>query len=189
MYSKNVFYYKEFIMKVELYHTTSELKQLFRKEKNPRIAARIRAVYLAQMDKTAPEIAIVLGYTRRTVQNWIYAYNRHGIEGLKESSGRGINSKLNEDQIQWLRQRIEEGPRREDKVCVFHAVDIQRIIEKQFGIHYHVRSVRRLLKSLGYSYVSSRPEHPKGDPDKRETFKKKSVIRSGKSVLIILEKE
>ena len=176
-------------MKVELYHTTEELKQLFRKEKNPRIAARIRAVYLAMMDKTAPEIATVLGYTRRTIQNWIYAYNRLGIEGLKESPGRGNNSRLNHDQIQWLRQRIEQGPLPEDKVCVFHAADIKRIIKKQFGISYHVRSVRRLLKRLGYSYVSSRPEHPKGDPDERETFKKKSVIRSDKSVLIILEKE
>lgn len=176
-------------MKVELYHTTKELKRLFRKEKNPRIAARIRAVYLAMMDKTAPEIATVLGYTRRTIQNWIYAYNRQGIEGLQESVGRGNNSKLNHDQIQWLGQRIEQGPLPEDKVCVFHAVDIQRIIKQQFGISYHVRSVRRLLRRLGYSYVSSRPEHPKGDPDKRATFKKKSVIRSGKSVLVILEKE
>jgi len=176
-------------MKVELYHTTEELKQLFRKEKNPRIAARIRAVYLAMMDKTAPEIATVLGYTRRTIQNWIYAYNRLGIEGLKESPGRGNNSRVNHDQIQWLRQRIEQGPLPEDKVCVFHAADIKRIIKKQFGISYHVRSVRRLLKRLGYSYVSSRPEHPKSDPDERETFKKKSVIRSDKSVLIILEKE
>jgi len=174
-------------MKVELYHTTEELKRLSRKEKNPRTSARIRAVYLAMMEKTAPEIATILGYTRRTVQNWIYAYNRHGIEGLKDSSGRGKISKLNQDQIQWLRQRIEQGPLPEDKVCVFHAADIQRIIEKQFGISYHVRSVRRVLKRLGYSYVSSRPEHPKGDTDKRETFKKKSVIRSGNSVLIILE--
>jgi transposase len=176
-------------MKVELYHTTEELKQLFRKERNPRIAARIRAVYLAMMNKTAPEIATVLGYTRRTIQNWIYAYNRLGIGGLKESPGRGNNSRLNQDQIQWLRQRIEQGPLPEDKICVFYAADIKRIIKKQFGISYHVRSVRRLLKRLGYSYVSSRPEHPKGNPEERETFKKKSVIRSGKSVLIILEKE
>lgn len=175
-------------MKVELYHTTEELKQLFRKERNPRIAARIRAVYLAMMNKTAPEIATILGYTRRTIQNWIYAYNRLGIEGLKESPGRGNNSRLNQDQIQWLRQRIEQGPLPEDKVCVLHAADIKRIIKKQFGISYHVRSVRRLLKRLGYSYVSSRPEHPKGNPQERETFKKKSVIRSDKSVLIILEK-
>jgi transposase len=176
-------------MKVELYHTTSELKKLFRKEQNPRLAARIRAVYLALMDKTAPEIGELLGYSRRTVQNWIYAYNRQGIQGLKESSGRGSKSKLNDDQMQWLRQRVEQGPTGDDGICVFHAPDIQRIIKRQFGVSYHVRSVRKLLKRLGYSYVSSRPQHPKGDPKQRETFKKKSVIRSGKSVLIILENE
>ena len=40
-------------MKIELYHTSSELKQLFRKQKDPRLATRIRAVYLGLMDKTA----------------------------------------------------------------------------------------------------------------------------------------
>ncbi len=44
-------------MKVELYHTSTELKQLFRKEKDARLATRIRAVYLAVMGKSAPEIA------------------------------------------------------------------------------------------------------------------------------------
>jgi len=70
-------------MKVELYHTTEELKRLFRSEKKPRLAARIRAVYLAMMDKTEPEIAIILGYTRGTIQNWIYAYNRLDYEALR----------------------------------------------------------------------------------------------------------
>lgn len=176
-------------MHVELYHTTIELKKIFRKEKDPRRSVRIRAVYLALMGKSAPQIAHVLGYTRRVVQNWIYSYNRRGLEGLDDDKGRGRKSRLNEDQIRWLRQRIEEGPRPEDKVCVFHAADIQSIIQNQFGMKYHVRSVRRLLARLGYSYVSSRPEHPKGNPDDREAFKKKSVIRSGKSVLIILEKQ
>ena len=58
-------------MKIELCHTTSELKQLFRKEKDPRLAIRIRAVYLGLMDKSAPEIAVLLGFSRRTIQNWI----------------------------------------------------------------------------------------------------------------------
>jgi len=176
-------------MKVELYHATDELKKMFRTEQNPRLATRFRAIYLAMMDKTAPEIAELLGYTRRTIQNWVYAYNRKGIDGLKESSGRGSRCKLNEDQIQWLRQRIEEGPTEQDGVCVFHAADIRKIIKKQFGVDYHVRSVRKLLKRMGYSYVSSRPEHPKSDKKVREAFKKKYVIRSENSVLTILEKD
>ena len=176
-------------MYVELYHTTTDLKRLFRKEKDPRLASRIRAVYLALMDKNAPEVAKILGYSRRTVQNWIYAYNKKGLPGLKDNSGRGSKSKLNEDQIQWLRQRIDEGPKPADGICVFHARDIQRIVKWKFGVDYHLSSVYRLLHKLGYSYVSSRPEHPKGDPKQREAFKKKSVIRSGNSVLIILGKE
>ena len=44
-------------MKIELYRMTSELKALFRKELNPCLATRIRAVYLAMMDKPANEIA------------------------------------------------------------------------------------------------------------------------------------
>jgi transposase len=64
---------------------------------------------------------------------------------------------------------------------------INRKSQQQFGVTYHLNSIYRLLQRIGYSYVSSRPEHPKGDPQARETFKKKSVIRSGKSVLIILE--
>lgn len=174
-------------MKIELYHTTSELKQLFRKESDPRLAIRIRAVYLGLMDKTAPEIATLLGYSRRTVQNWIQAYNQKGLEGLKDNAGRGIRCKLNQDQLQWLRQRIEEGPRPEDGVCVLHGKDIQRIIKQQFDVDYCLSSIYSLLNRLGYSYVSSRPEHPKGDPQARKAFKKKSVIRSGNSVLIILE--
>jgi transposase len=174
-------------MKVELYHPTTELKQLFRKEKSPRLAIRIRAVYLALMDKSAPEIAYLLGYSRRTIQNWIYAYNKKGLQGLQDGPGRGQRCKLNNDQLQWLRQRIEEGPRAEDGVCVFHGKDIKRIIKKQFGVDYHLNSIYKLLHRLGYAYVSSRPEHPKGNPKERKTFKKKSVIRSGNSTLVILE--
>jgi transposase len=174
-------------MKVELYHTSSELKQLFRKEKDARLAVRIRAVYLALMDKSAPEIARLLGYKRRAIQSWIYSYNKRGLEGLKDTSGRGPRCRLNADQLQWLRQRLDEGPPPESGLSVFHGKDIQQMIKHQFGVNYHLSSIYKILHRLGYSYVSSRPEHPKGDPDARKAFKKKSLIRSGNSVLIILE--
>jgi len=175
------------MMKIELYHTADELKQLFRKEKDARIAARIRAVYLGLMGKTAPEISTLLGYSRRRIQDWIYAYNQKGLGGLQDTPGRGTGCKLNADQLQWLRQRLEEGPLPESGLSAFHGKDIQQLIKQQFGVTYHLHSIYKLLHRLGYSYVSSRAEHPKGGPEAREAFKKKSVIRSGSSVLIILE--
>ncbi len=174
-------------MHVELYHSTSELKALARKQKDPRIAVRIRAVYLALMGHTAEQVAEILGYCRRTIQNWIYAYNRQGLSGLDEAVGRGQKSRLNPDQLQWLRQRIDEGPKPEDHVCVFHAGDLQRIIKQQFGICYSIRSIQRLLRKLGYRYLKPRPEHPKGDPQARMAFKKKLALCSETSKLTILE--
>jgi len=47
-------------MHVELYHCSSELKRLARHEKDPPIAARIRAVYLALEGRDAVQIATVL---------------------------------------------------------------------------------------------------------------------------------
>ena len=62
-------------MKFGLYNTTTELKYLFREERNPRIVTRIKAVYLAMMNRTTIKIACLLGYVERIVQDWIYAYN------------------------------------------------------------------------------------------------------------------
>ena len=76
-------------MHVELYHSSSELKALARKQQVPRLAVRIRAVYLALMGHTAEDIAEILGYSRRTIQNWISAFNRQDLEGLHEAAGRG----------------------------------------------------------------------------------------------------
>jgi transposase len=176
-------------MHVELYHTTGELKKFFRKEKNPRHAVRIRAVYLALMGKTAPQIAHVLGYARRVVQNWIYSYNRLGLDGLQDKAGRGITARLNTDQLQWLRQRIDQGPTEDDGICVFHAADIGHIIKQQFGVSYSVRQVQRLLRKLGYRYLSGRPEHPKGDEKARTAFKKTLLLKSKTSTLYMLENE
>jgi len=176
-------------MHVELYHCSDELKKLARREKDSRLAVRIRAVFLALDGQDAVGIAETLGYSRRTVQNWIRSYNRKGLEGLGDEDGRGIKARLNADQLQWLRQRIDDGPTKEDGICVFHASDIRRIIENQFSINYSLRQVQRLLRRMGYRYISGRPEHPKGDAAARETFKKKLLLRSETSALYILERE
>jgi transposase len=176
-------------MHVELYHCSSELKRLAREEKGSSLAARIRAVYLAVEGQGAVEIGMALGFSRRTIQNWIRSYNRHGLEGLQDKAGRGIKARLNTDQLQWLRQRLDQGPTADDGVCVFHAADIGRIIARQFDISYSVRQVQRLLRTLGYRYLSGRPEHPKGDAQARGAFKKTLLLRSNTSVLYMLENE
>jgi len=47
------------------------------------------------------------------------------------------------------------------------------LIEERFGIKYSKSSAHRLLRSLGFSYITPRPRYYKKDKKAQERFKKK----------------
>ena len=52
------------------------------------------------------------------------------------------------------------------------------LIGEPFGVHYHERTIGKLLKHLGFSHISARPRHPAQDPGTITAFKKTSPARS-----------
>lgn len=162
-------------MMIELYHTPSDLKTRFRKEKDPRLAVRIRAVYLGLMGKTAPEIAVLLGYSRRAIQTWIQAYNRNGLEGLRDTPGRGTRCKLNPDQLQWLRQRLEEGPRPDEGICVMIFTFDSPAVWRTVPLKFHLYPVKAIGLQLCIIPAGASERGSTSPPE----LLKKSVIRSG----------
>ena len=161
-------------MTVEPHHTPEELKRLYRTEMNAKLARRIHGVYLARMGRTCPEIMRITGAARRTVQKWVTWYNRGGIEELldKPRSGRpGLLTTKIETQ---LASRIDAGPTDNDGVSVFTAPAIGKMVEREFGVLYSIRGIERVLRRLGFSYLSPRPKHEKSDAQAQEAFKKTS---------------
>ena len=74
---------------------------------------------------------------------------------------------------------VETGPDpATDGVVRWRRVDLQRVIEKRFGVVHSERAITDLLKALSFSYISGRPKHPGQDPRVLETFKKTSRARS-----------
>jgi len=71
-------------MNVVAHHRPEQLQQLYRREKNSRLARRIQGVYLANKGLTCKQIMEITGSARRTIQQWIVKYNARGIEALKE---------------------------------------------------------------------------------------------------------
>ncbi len=55
---------------------------------------------------------------------------------------------------------------------------LKHVIAAEFGVNYHVRSVGRLLKPLGFSHMSPRPRHPMQDGETIAAFNKTSRARS-----------
>ena len=69
-------------MHVELHDTFEGLQWAAKSEKNARVRDRIPGVILARDERTAPEIADILGARRRAVQQWIKSYNHNGLKDL-----------------------------------------------------------------------------------------------------------
>ena len=159
-------------MNVKARHTLDELLTLYKTERNPRLARRIQAVYLARKALSCPQIMDITAAKRRTIQNWIRWYNQDGIEGLKDKPRCGRHPKLSAAQQQKLQKRLDAGARPSDGTCVLNGPAIQRILEKEFGVLYCLNGVYELLHRLGYSCLCPRPRHQQADPELQEAFKK-----------------
>ncbi len=161
-------------MNVEQHHTKKELQSRYRTEKNARLAQRIHGVYLASKGLTCPEIVNVTGAARRTIQQWVHKYNKHGIVGLEDKPRPGTPTKLPRKKELKFRKRIEAGPTKADSVSVLNGPAIRRILEQEFGVLYSRQGLYDLLHRLGYSCLCPRPQHENANPQLQADFKKTS---------------
>ena len=116
-------------MNAKSQHTTETLQTLYRTEKNAKLAQRIHGVYLASKGLTCPEIMAITAAARRTIQQWVYKYNKQGIAGLKDKPRPGTPTKLPRKKEIKLKKRIEAGPTKSDGVSALNGPAIRRILE------------------------------------------------------------
>ena len=67
----------------------NRLRAAVRREREARRRDRVRAVLLALEGRAAPTIAMMLGRSRRVVQDWVYAYREGGLEAIHPPRRRG----------------------------------------------------------------------------------------------------
>lgn len=161
-------------MNVTEHHGVDELYTMYRRTNDARLARRIQAVWLARRGLTCPQIIRVVGASRRTVQQWIAKYNCGGIDELLDKPRSGRPALLNARQQEQLTRRIQAGVTKKDSLCVFTGPSVEELVEREFGVLYSLRGIQRLLRRLGFSYLSPRPAHEKSDPKAQEAFKKTS---------------
>ena len=125
---------------------------------------RYRAVLLALDGLDAVEIAGALGRSRRSVQDWAYAYRDGGIDAVQPKPRPGRAPKLPRDREAALKARLDAGPLPQDGVCALRGRDVVSILEKEFGVRYSLGGVYDLLERIGYACLTPRPLHEKSDP-------------------------
>ena len=100
---------------------------------------------------------------RQTLRDWVHRYNAEGLAGLRDRPRSGRKPRLTPEQEAELAAVVEQGPDPDrDGVVRWRRVDLKALIEARFAVRLHERSVGKVLRRLGFTRLSVRPEAPEG---------------------------
>lgn len=152
-------------------HTSAELFKLAKSEKDARKKIRYLAVAHFLDNHNRTQIAGMLNVSRRIVNEWVKRYLNEGVTGLETKKPPGKRCYLNDAQQKQLCQYIERYSKN-DNGGRLTGYRIKQYIETEFNVSYHPNAIYKLLKHLGFSWITSRSRHPKQSEQVQQDFKK-----------------
>jgi len=144
-----------------------ELRMLHRKSRNTKHKEKAQALLLAHSGtKSYEEIAEVVGRARSTIQVWVNAFEKHGVNGLeKKAVYPGRPSEVSDSTIQKaLLKGLESGR-------WITGVEVQQWLKKEHGLSRSMTSIYYWLGKLAGALKVPRPVHIKKDAAAAEAFK------------------
>lgn len=157
-----------------------KIQEYFRKNEEAKFIHRLHGILLKidNKDIACHTIAELFGNSSRTISNWINKVNKTGdIEVLRDNKKPGRNSKLNENQLNIIKDALQKLPELNGvSANIWDGKSLSFYIKKEFGIDLGVRQCQRMFSKLGFSLKRARPVVSKGDPSKKEASKKTSRI-------------
>jgi transposase len=143
-------------------YTAEQLKHLAKQRPNAAIAERLRAVAWAMEGVLQEQIAKRVDRSLGAVRCWMKRWRAGGLEAMRDAPRPGQPTRLAREREEEFRQRVKAGPRPEDKVAVFRAQDLLRILSQEFDAEYkNVSSIYDLMRRLRLSWKTGRPSNPK----------------------------
>ena len=101
-------------------------------------------------------------------------YNAEGLAGLEDRPKPGRPPGLTEGEEAALAGLILRGPNPERSgISSFTREDIALLIEQRFGKRYHLASLSKVLRRMGFSRQKARQVHPNADPKAQAAWVKK----------------
>lgn len=154
-------------------YSASQLRILAARTKHAKQSRRLLSLAAVLDGMSRADAARIGGMDRQTLRDWVHRFNALGPDGLKDIASKGKPPRLTPAQLAILAQIVEKGPDpAKDGVVRWRRVDLKRVIQEQFGVDFHERSVGKILKMLGFSHISPRPRHPAQKADIIDAYKK-----------------
>jgi transposase len=153
--------------------TAAELRERARAAATPDQARRLLAIALVLEGANREDAARSTGMDRQTLRDWVHRFNVAGADGLVDRKAPGRQRRLSQEQLAELADCVASSPAIErDGVVRWRLADLCALVERRFGVSYQERGMGKLVRALGFSRVSARPQHPRSDPQAQAEFKK-----------------
>ena len=153
--------------------SAAEVRALAKAALAPEQARRLLAIALILEGASRAVAARSTGMDRQTLRDWVHRFNAAGPDGLVDRKAPGRQRRLEPEQQRELARCLENGPElTQDGVARWRLVDLCALVERRFGVRYQERGMGKLVRALGFSRVSPRPQHPRSDPAAQVEFKK-----------------
>lgn len=163
-------------MVVEITRTELSASQLRReagRTRDARASRRMLAIALVLEGESRRHAAESCGMDRQTLRDWVHRYNAEGLAGLVDRPLPGRAPMLGAKQMAELAGIVEKGPDPEtDGIVRWRRIDLCEVALRRFGVRVAERTMGGLLRRLGFTRLSARPQHPKGDAEAQELYKK-----------------
>jgi transposase len=161
--------------------SVSNLEKIYKKEKDRKLKQRLHILLLLREGWTQREVAKMLHISNGIVPFWKARFESGGFDALQDLEGRGIKSKMSDEELSMLGSSIEDGVLMEDGYRRgYKTKDAIEFINFNFGIGYSARHCRRILQSFDCSLQVPRPRNKsrnQEDVDKfKQEFKKNEKI-------------
>ena len=152
-----------------------ELVELYQATKLPRIRTRAQMILLsAEQALKAPQIALIVRESERTIQRWLKRYQAEGINGLQDAPKSGKPSKVSQAYRQLLLSSVRQRPRSFGlEFSLWTLARLADYLAQQTGIRLSEEGVRLQLKAM--EIVLSRPQHKISSPDPDYLLKKRRL--------------
>lgn len=156
--------------------SAAELRRAAGRTGDAAAARRMLAIALVLEGHRRGNAARQCGMDRQTLRDWVHRFNAEGIGGLSNRPhGGGPEPKLSAEQEAAIAQWVRCGPDPEqDGIVRWRLIDLRERIAREFDIHFHERSVGKLVRRQGFRRISVRPRHPEADAAAQQAHKKTS---------------
>lgn len=149
----------------------SELKSLLRNSKSDRQRGRLKCLILLKQGKFCyqSKLASKLGFTEKTVRDWLKSYSTNGLNDFIAIKVGGNNTRhLSDECITYIADKLLDS-----NTTVTSYIELQALIEQELGEQVNYGALYAHCRRKHKSKLKvSRKSHYKKDPAAEAVFKK-----------------